>query len=139
MVALNPSQSYGALPPPHPTGTLSKHVTDMTVTLMVPREETADDLDGETEARIAAIDAASSHLKTVVLRDSFYEYLLAELQGDLHYEVFHIELDQEKFLPEIASADRLIVNSIERFFIRRILKDELSWTRRSPRPSWPAT
>jgi len=127
MAALNPSKPYAALPPPHPTGGLLKHVTDMTVTLMVPREETADELDRETEARVAAIDAGSSHLKTVVLRDSFYEYLLGELEGALHYKVFHLELDQDKYPAEIATADRLIVNSIERFFIRRILKDELSW------------
>lgn len=119
-----------AAPSPEPrlTGEIALTDTDLRNGMLLLKDlEEKELLDMRIETELAQINDDPPARKTTVLGDSFYE----RLRGDLarifpDYAYVSLEGDPKRFAAPIASADRLIINSVERLVPARASKGVLS-------------
>jgi hypothetical protein len=121
---------YSKLPPPVRAGGMLARPTDMANTmLLLPGMEDYDKVDSSIENKLSVL-ADVPERRTVILHDSFYnvimEWLLPNFPGAA---AFHVDGDIAKYPAALTSADRIIVNSVERAFLGRSIDGgTLSWT-----------
>jgi hypothetical protein len=119
---------YSKLPPPVRTGVMLARPTDMANTmLLLPGTEDYDKVDSSIENKLSGL-AGVPDRRTVILHDSFYNVIMEWLPPNFPGAgIFHLEADIAKYSAALASADRIIVNSVERAFLGRIDGGTLSW------------
>ena len=115
------------LPDPRLTGETAARPTDMAnQMLLLPGQESYDKIDMATEAGLAQL-AGVPKRKTVIIHDSFYHVLGESFVPNFPgVTAFHLESDIDKYPAAIAGAERVIVNSIERAFVSRVLDGSMS-------------
>lgn len=115
------------LPNPRLTGEMAAKPTDMAnQMLLLPGRESYDKIDMTTEAGLAQL-AGVQKRKTVMIHDSFYQVLAESVAPNFPgASDFHLESDAEKYPTAIADAERVIVNSVERAFVSRVLNGTMS-------------
>jgi hypothetical protein len=114
------------LPNPRLTGETSARPTDMAnQMLLLPGQESYDKIDMTTEAGLAQL-AGVPKRKTVIIHDSFYHMLGESFVSNFPGAAdFHLESDVDKYPTAIAGAERVIVNSVERAFVSRVLNGSM--------------
>ena len=120
---------YSKLPPPVRAGVMLARPTDMGNTmLLLPGTEDFDKVDSSVENKLSVL-AGVPERRTVILHDSFYNVIMEWLPPNFPgAAIFHLEGDIAKYPAALTSADRIIVNSVERAFLGRINGGALSWT-----------
>lgn len=102
-------------PEPHLSGTIVMTRTDLRNMLLLKELEEEELLDPQVEAELGRFNNDPPGYKTVVLGDSFYERIRDQLGSIFPASTFvSLESKPELFAEPIATADRLIVNTIER-------------------------
>lgn len=127
--AVYPGAATRALPPPRPAGMPGTRETDMGhAMLLLPDPDRIDPLDPAIENALGRFDASDGPGSTVILGDSFYGWLVPTFGAILDApRIFAIDSQTDGFEAAAAGARRLIVNSVERLFLFRVLGGRLSW------------
>ncbi len=106
------------LPPPQLSGETAWKETDLRRMLLLSPEEEFALLDAAADAELKSISRDPADYRTVIIRDSFYGTISAQLESIFpNGRVMHRVADEASIAAEIAAADRLIMNSIERSLI----------------------
>lgn len=109
------------------SGDTTIYQTDLSKLLLLDVEEGADRLDVSSVSGLRALNHDAAGTRTVIAHDSFYGVLTPQLQaafpGYLKLSLGH----DERIAAEVSRADRLILNIVERSFVRHIVKGILVW------------
>ena len=117
-----------AIPQPTLSDTTMSRTTDLTRMLLLPVTDVQPIPDPAWQAGLRAFNRDAPDVRTVIVHDSFYELLRERLSAvfpNLTYLDFRSP--DGDIAAAIASADRLIVNSVERLFFSRMRRGGLSW------------
>lgn len=117
------------IPPALLSGATVSHDADLPRLLLLRLDDQLATLDPASEAELAALNKDPAGYRTVIVRDSFYEVIEDRLQAIFpNGRVLTFNFDRAVFGAEIARADRLIVNVVERSLISRVTRGELIWS-----------
>lgn len=116
------------IPPPTASAETRGKQTDLSRMLLLPQIEWAPPPERAWRDALADLNPAPQADRTLLIHDSFYGALLQDLQAvfpgmqELNY-IFEGKLDASA----AATADRIIVNSVERLLLPRIEGGALDW------------
>jgi hypothetical protein len=118
--AIYPDRNLEAAPPLRVRG-LSSRPTDMgNVMLLLHGPERFKEVDD----RIAEL--VRDEAKTTIVHDSFYPSVLGSQIAQVFPNNFQIEFDSQGNATAVMTADRLVINTVERFLLSRIRSGQLS-------------
>ncbi len=116
------------IPPPQPSGrTITKRM-DLTSPLLWPIDDQADHVALLPEALRDELSRRSARIRTFITHDSFYEQIASQVREAFpNATIVRGGRDRDWVDAEIAAADRLIINLVERDLARAIRESRLSW------------
>jgi hypothetical protein len=119
---------YSKLPPPVRAGVIARPTDMGSAMMLLPGMEDFDKIDSSIENQLSVL-AGVPQRRTVILHDSFYNVIMEWLPINFPgAAIFALEVDIAKYPAALISADRIIVNSVERAFLGRTDDGSLSWT-----------
>jgi hypothetical protein len=115
------------VPPALLSGATVSHDADLPRMLLLRLDDQLAALDQTREADLAALNKDPGGYRTVIVRDSFYEVIEPQLRAIFpNGRVLTFNSDDTVFAAEIAKADRLIINVVERTLLARVRNGELA-------------
>lgn len=115
------------VPPPQLSGATFTLKMDLSGALQWPVEEQAGQVTPLPQTVLDELNRRSAGVRTLISHDSFYARIESQLREAFPKAIIRRGSSGAAVASEIASADRLIVNMIERQFVRSIREDSLSW------------
>ena len=116
-----------AIPPAQFSGTAAPHDADLSHMLLLQLDDELAMLDQGREAELIALNRDPVGYRTAIVRDSFYGVIESQLQAIFpNGRVLPLNFDDDLSSAEIAKADRLIVNVVERTLLARLRRGELA-------------
>ena len=116
------------VPPPQSSGRTITKPMDLTSPLLWPVEDQADDVAPLPQEVRDELNRRSAHIRTFIAHDSFYDQIASQVREAFpNATIIRGGRDRDWVNAEIAAADRLIVNLVERDLVRAIRESRLSW------------
>ena len=114
------------IPPPQLSGATRTRKMDLAAALQWPVEEQAGEVAPLPQTILDELNRRSADVRTLISHDSFYAKIESQLREAFPNAIIRRGASRA-LTSEIESADRLIVNMVERQFVRSTREDTLSW------------
>lgn len=125
LTAVYPGMEF---PAPQLSGATKAQRMDLAVALLWPAEEPADEVAPLPRTVLDQLDRRSGHVRTLITHDSFFTRIESQIREAFPNAILVRGAPRSpSFTSEIARADRLIVNMVERGFVKAIQEGALSW------------
>ena len=116
-----------AIPPPQPSDRTITKTMGLTSPLLWPVEDQADDVAPLPQELRDGLNRRSARIRTFIAHDSFYDWIASQVREAFpNAAIIRGGRDRDWVAAEIAAADRLIINMVERDLVRAIRDGRLS-------------